>query len=129
MVTVNLWKTETNTYSIQFNKVDSKQRKEIYKIVQNWKQTACGFHKDGSEVFIFTKTLTEEENIYNFVKNLPFPVTEEKKSGETKIIKTKFNHTKRGRPLTSSKKHAKIKGQRSCSKCGQIGHNSRTCKG
>ena len=129
MVTVNLWKTETNTYSIQFNKVSPKQRKEIYKIVEDWKQIASGFHRDGSEVLIFSKTLETKENIYSFVKSMPFPVTEEKKSGELKTVKTKFNRTKRSKPLTKTKSSGKIKGKRSCSKCGQIGHNSRTCKG
>lgn len=128
MVTVNLWKTETNTYSIQFNKVSPKQRKEIYKIVEDWKQVASGFHRDGSEVLIFSKTLETKENIYSFVKSMPFPVTEEKKSGELKTVKTKFNRTKRSKPLTKTKSCGKIKGKRSCSKCGQIGHNSRTCR-
>lgn len=128
MVTANLWKIETNTYSIQVNKVKPKQRKEIKQMFKGWKETAVGFHRDGSQLFIFSKELTKDESIYKFAKQLPFPLTEEKKSGKTKPVKTQFNDTKRRKPLTSSKTCGKIKGVRSCSKCGAKGHNSRTCK-
>jgi len=36
MVTANLWKIETNTYSIQVNKVKPKQRKEIKQMFKGW---------------------------------------------------------------------------------------------
>jgi hypothetical protein len=57
----------------------------------------------------------EDESIYKFVKQLPFPLVEEKKNGELKTVKTQFNDTKKRKPLTSSKSHGKIKGSRSCS--------------
>lgn len=128
MVTANLWKIENNTYSIQFNKVNPKDKKVIFKLLNDWKETGIGFHKDGTELYIFSKTLLEEENIYNSLKHLPFPLTEEKKNGSIKTIKTKFKHTKRSTSLTKQEKSAKIKEGRSCSKCGRKGHNSRTCK-
>lgn len=128
MVTASLWKIESNTYSIQFNKVKPKERKVIFQLLKDWKQVANGYHRDGSELFILSKKVVEDENIYKTLKELPFPLTEEKKSGQVKTIKTQFNSTKTRKTLTSSKKHAKIRGQRSCSKCGQVGHNSRTCK-
>lgn len=128
MVTANLWKIETNTYSIQVNKVKPKERKEIKQLFKGWKETAVGFHRDGSQLFIFSKELSENENVYSFAKLLPFPLTEEKKSGQVKEIKTRFNDTKRRKTLTKTKTCGKIKGKRSCSKCGHVGHNSRTCK-
>jgi len=128
MVTANLWKIETNTYSIQVNKVKPKQRKEIKQMFKGWKETAVGFHRDGSQLFIFSKELAKDESIYKFAKQLPFPLIEEKKNGEEKPVKTQFNDTKTRKPLTSSKTYGKIKGVRSCSKCGAKGHNSRTCK-
>ena len=128
MVTANMWKVETNTYSIQFNNVKRKERKVILELLEDWEEKAIGFHPDGSELYIFSKKVSNNENIYSSLKKLPFPLTEERKNGSLKTIKTEFNRTKTRKNLTSSKKRAKIKGQRSCSKCGQAGHNSRTCK-
>ena len=128
MITANLWKIETNVYSIQINKVSAKHRKEIKQIFKGWKETAVGFHRDGSQLFIFSKELTKDESMYKFAKQLPFPLIEEKKSGEKKPVKTQFNSTKTRKPLTSTKTCGKIRGVRSCSKCGAKGHNSRTCK-
>lgn len=128
MVTASLWKIEADTYSIQFDKVKPKERKVIFQILKDWKEVATGFHRDGSELYILSKKIVEDENIYATLKQLPFPLTEEKKSGQRKTIKTQFNSTKTRKPLTKIKSCGKIKGKRSCSKCGQIGHNSRTCK-
>jgi hypothetical protein len=127
MVNATLWKTESDVYSIQFDRVKPKDKKEIKEIFKKWKQIASGFHRDGSELFIFSKKILENEDVYKFVKQLPYPVKEEKKNGETKVVKTQFNHTKSSKPLTSPKNHAKIAGGRTCSRCGQKGHNSRTC--
>ena len=128
MATGNLWKVESNIYSIQVSEINKKEKKEIKQIFKDWKETASGFHRDGSQLLIFSKELLEDENIYKFVKQLPFPLVEEKKNGELKTVKTRFSDTKTRKPLTSSKNHGKIKGSRSCSRCGQKGHNSRTCK-
>jgi hypothetical protein len=128
MVTANMWKVETNTYSIQFNNVKRKERKVILELLEDWEEKAIGFHPDGSELYIFSKKVSDNENIYSALKKLPYPLTEERKNGSLKTIKTEFNRTKTSKNLTSSKKRARIKGQRSCSRCGQIGHNSRTCK-
>lgn len=129
MITASLWKVEENTYSIQVNKVNPKHRNEIKQIFKDWRETAVGFHRDGLQLFIFSKKLLQDESIYKFAKQLPFPLTEEKKSGEIKPVKTSFNNTKTRKPLTSTSACGKIKGTRTCSKCGQKGHNSRTCKG
>ena len=128
MVTANMWKIETNTYSIQFNNVKPKERKVILNLLNDWEEKGVGFHPDGSELYIFSKKVSDNENIYSSLRNLPYPLTEERKNGSLKTIKTQFNSAKTRKTLTCSKKRAKIKGQRSCSRCGQIGHNSRTCK-
>ena len=128
MVTANLWKIENDKYSIQFNRVKPKERKVIFEMLKDWRKVGTGFHSDGSEIFILLKEATENENVYPTLKQLPFPLTEEKKSGKITTIKTRYNSTKTRRRLTKSENRGKIKGKRSCSKCGQIGHNSRTCK-
>lgn len=128
MVTANLWKIENDTYSIQFNKVRPKEKKLIFKLLSDWKETASGFHSDGSELLIFSKKVMSNENIYKSLKELPFPLVEEKKSGELKSVKTQYKDTKTSKGLTMPKKSAKIGGGRTCSRCGNKGHNSRTCK-
>jgi hypothetical protein len=40
MATGNLWKVETNTYSIQVSEIDKKEKKEIKQIFKDWKETA-----------------------------------------------------------------------------------------
>jgi len=128
MVTANMWKVETNKYSIQFNNVKRKERKVILDLLKDWEEKAVGFHPDGSELYIFSKKVSDNENIYNSLRKLPYPLTEERKNGSIKTIKTEFNDAKTRKALTSSKTCGKIKGVRSCSKCGAKGHNSRTCK-
>ena len=128
MVTANMWKVETNKYSIQFNNVKRKERKVILDLLKDWEEKAVGFHPDGSELYIFSKKVSDNENIYNSLRKLPYPLTEERKNGSIKTIKTEFNDAKTRKDLTSSKTCGKIKGVRSCSKCGAKGHNSRTCK-
>lgn len=128
MATASLWKVENNRYALQFNKVKPKERSVIFSLLKDWQETGSGFHRDGSQVLIFSKNLLEEENIYRFVRNLPFPLIEEKKTGEIKRIKTAARREDAKKSLTEQKKSAKIKGKRICSKCGEPGHNVRTCK-
>ena len=128
MATASLWKVENNRYALQFNKVQPKERGVIFNFLKGWQETGSGFHRDGSEIFIFSKNLVEDEDIYRFLKDLPFPLQEEKKSGESKKVKTAFIREKPKQPLTNAKGSAKIKGKRICSRCGAAGHNTRTCK-
>jgi len=128
METVSLWKVENNRYALQFNKVKPRERSVIFSLLKGWQETGSGFHRDGSEIFIFSKDLLEDEDIYRFVRELPFPIIEEKKSGESKRVKTAFRPEKIKPPLTNAKGSAKIRGQRICSQCGVAGHNVRSCK-
>lgn len=121
-----LWKTD-DKFVVQFDKVNSKDKKIIKKSFNEWSPSGSGFHKDGTEIFIFSHKNLDEEIVISLVKSLPFPFTEEKRNGTTRKIRTKC--TAKCKTLTSTEKPAKIKGKRSCSRCGQIGHNSRTCKG
>lgn len=119
-----MWKTEEK-FVVQFSHVKPREKKVIFNNLKDWSQTGSGFHKDGTEVFIFSNTMIDEHNALSLVKSFPFPFTEEKRNGTTRKIRTNYR-TERN-PLTSPEKPAKIKGKRSCSKCGQNGHNSRTC--
>lgn len=123
----SVWKADEK-FVVQFNDVKPKEKKLIFNNFQDWKQTGSGFQKNGAEVFIFSNSFYDEEKVMKLVKSLPFPFTEENRNGGSKKIRTQHNHTTEEQPLTSSKNHGKIKGSRSCSRCGQKGHNSRTCK-
>lgn len=128
MATASFWKVDENKYTIQFSKVKPKEKSTIFNLLNGWKEAGNGFHRDGTELFIFSKELLGDEDIYRFVKNMPFPVTEEKKNGESKKIKTLFRDTTKNKDLTSRKKYDKMSGGRICSQCGQAGHNKRTCR-
>ena len=123
LTSASFWKIESNKYAFQFNHVKPKDRKVIFTLFKGWETTASGFHKNGTELFIFSKSLLEDESIYKFAKNIPFPTSEQKKDGTMKPVKNGRN-----KALTKSKKSATIRKQRTCSLCGQKGHNSRTCK-
>lgn len=121
-----VWKEEEK-FVIQFNKVKPKERSLIFKKLTDWKETGSGFHKDGTEVYLFSNTMYDEEKVYSLVKSMPFPFTEEKRNGKICIIKTEYDRELKRRRLTEKKDRVKI-GGRTCSKCGVKGHNSRTCK-
>lgn len=124
----SLWKEEEK-FVIQFNKVKPKEKSLIFKTLTDWKKTGSGFHRDGTEVYLFSNTLYDEEKVFSLVKSLPFPFTEEKKNGQSKTIKTEYDREAKRQRLTEKANCAKIRGgKRSCSKCGAKGHNSRTCK-
>ena len=121
MANAKIWKTEEKKYSVQFDNVGPKERKTILTMFSTWREIGTGFHKDGTQVFIFSKQYSEEDSLRQFLKEIPFPVIEERKSGKIRRIKTKA-------PLTPPEKRAKISKGRTCSLCGEKGHNSRTCK-
>lgn len=124
----SLWKEEEK-FIIQFNKVKPKEKSLIFKTLTDWKESGSGFHKDGTEVYLFYNNLYDEEKVLSLVKSFPFPFTEEKKNGQTKAIKTEYDREQKRQRLTEKAKRVKIGGgKRSCSKCGAKGHNSRTCK-
>ena len=123
----SVWKEEEK-FVIQFNNVKPKEKRLISKTLNDWKESGSGFHRDGTEVLLFSSHLYDEERVYQLVKSMPFPFTEEKKNGQSKSIKTEYDRELKRRRLTEKKKRVKI-GGRTCSKCGEKGHNSRTCKG
>ena len=120
----SVWKADEK-FVVQFNKVKPKDKRIIDKTFQEWNPSGSGFHRDGTEVLIFSNSLLDEEKVFNLVKNMPFPFTEEKRNGTSKRIRTSYTGKQGG--LTGSTNNAKI-GGRTCSKCGIKGHNSRTCK-
>lgn len=123
----SVWKEEEK-FVIQFNNVKPKEKRLISKTLNDWKESGSGFHRDGTEVLLFSSRLYDEEKVYQLVKSMPFPFTEEKKNGQSKSIKTEYDRELKRRRLTEKKNRVKI-GGRTCSKCGVKGHNSRTCKG
>jgi len=124
MATGTIWKTD-DKYVVQFSEVKPKEKKVIFNNLQGWNQSGSGFHKDGTEIFLFNNKEENEKQIFSLIKNMPFPFFEEKKSGKLKKIRTK--HAEKP-DLTKKKSCVKIGGSRTCSKCGAKGHNSRTCK-
>lgn len=125
MASGSFWKNENN-YTVQFNNVTARDKKIISKTFNDWRETGNGFHKDGTEILLFSTQEQDEKKVISLVKEMPFPFTEEKKNGQSKKIRTKYAEKCKG--LTARKKCGKIGGSRTCSRCGIKGHNSRTCK-
>lgn len=121
----SLWKND-DQYVVQFNNVTPREKSFIKKNFNAWKESGNGFHKDGTEILLFSTKEQDEKEIFSLVKDMPFPFTEEKKNGQSKKIRTK--HIPKAKGLTTEKKRVKIGEGRTCSKCGIKGHNSRTCK-
>lgn len=130
MATGALWKVEDSRYFLQFNSVKPREKAVLFDLLKDWNKTGSGYHKDGTELLIFSKNV--EGDIYKFVKQLPFPLIEEKKSGQSIKIKTawtpgekilKKNFNKKEKTKAASKEA----GTRICSLCGDSGHNRRTC--
>jgi hypothetical protein len=121
----SLWKAEEK-FVIQFDNVKPKDKKVILNSLQGWRESGSGFHRDGTEILIFSNKALDENVVRSIVKNMPFPFTEEKNNGTSKKIRTCYKAKKDG--LTESQSRDKIAKGRACSKCGLKGHNSRTCK-
>jgi len=124
MATGTIWKTD-DKYVVQFNEVRPKEKRIIFNNLHDWNQSGSGYHKDGTEIFLFSSNDNDEKKIFSLIKDMPFPFFEEKKSGKIKKIRTK--HVVKT-DLTGKGSRGKIGGGRSCSRCGAKGHNSRTCK-
>jgi hypothetical protein len=123
----SIWKAD-DKFVIQFNNVKPREKPIIFNSLNGWSQSGSGFQKDGTEIFIFSNKTEDESKVFQIVKSFPFPFTEEKKNGESKKIRTQHNDKTKAQPLTRSPLRAKIGGGRTCSRCNQKGHNSRTCK-
>ena len=126
MAVGSIWRAD-NKIVVQFNQVKPKDKKIIKKAFEEWSPSGSGYHKDGTEVLIFSNKHIEEDKVIGLVKQMPFPFTQERHTGTSTKIHT--NHTTEQKGLTSIKNPDKIRGSRTCSKCGVKGHNSRTCKG
>ena len=122
----NVWKAEEK-FVVQFSNVKPKEKKIIMSSFQDWNKSGSGFHKDGTEIYLFSNTNLDERGVFSLVKNMPFPFTEEKKSGKTRQIRTK--HIAKQKSLTEKKNSDKVKIRKpsTCSRCGKLGHNSRRC--
>lgn len=127
MTTGKMWKVDENKYSIQFDNVHPKDKKIIKNILMGWNETGAGFHKDGSEILIFSRNIENEESLYKSLFAIPFPLVEEKKSGKILSIKTSASR-KQKKSLTDPFSGAKVRKPRTCARCGNNGHDTRTCK-
>ena len=127
-----LWKQEQDRFVVQLNNVKPKERKFIKEQFSDWNNTGHGTQKDGTEVFLYSKKAENESQIMTIVKSLPFPFVQENiKNGKIKKIKTCYDNPKlqnKLEGLTKSKSSDKIKRSRTCSRCGIVGHDMRTCK-
>lgn len=121
----SLWKNDDH-YIVQFNNVTPREKSFIKKNFNEWKEAGNGFHKDGTEILLFLSREQDEKKIFSLVKDMPFPFTEEKKNGQSKTIRTKYAGKRKG--LTAAKSCGKIRKARTCSKCGDSGHDSRNCR-
>ena len=110
------------TYRIQINDVGSKSDKKIMETLSDWALVAEFWYSNNNKKgFVFQKVFADQKAWKAWTKNYPYPLEEISSISnrvKTTTLGTGKVHKSRGRP----------KGRR-CGKCGEIGHNARTCKG
>lgn len=144
------WKTlinETHTYNMQFVSGSVRESKDILETLKDWRQSASGTKKDGSEILVFKKVFPDTNAWLDWAKTAPFIISEEDKDGDLKRLKTTVVLVDDGKrkckicgksghnsaTCAKNSKNAakvpvnKVKGKKICGFCGGVGHNKRTC--
>jgi hypothetical protein len=133
-----IWKTNSTTYNLQLKFRSNSEFQELDTYLKDWRQIGTGTNKTGDILNIFSRQFLEPKHWNMFAKTLPVVLHEIDRDGNKKPVKTAIVSKK----LRKSKKPAKIakvaktvkinkvpkQGGRICGKCGNAGHNVRTCK-
>jgi len=130
-----IWKTNSTTYNLQLKFKNSLEFKELDLFLKDWRQIGTGTNKTGDILNIFSREFLEPKLWNSFAKTLPVVLHEIDRDGNKKPVKTaviikKVRKNKKQAKPTKVVKVVKVakQGGRICGKCGNAGHNVRTCK-
>ncbi len=108
-------------YRIQLDHISVKSEKKILESLVSWENVGEMWYPDSElKGFIFQRIFPTEKDFRFWSKSYPYPI--QLLSSTTNTIQA----TKLG--SKQQKKSGRPKGRR-CGKCGEVGHNARTCKG
>lgn len=131
MLDAKAWKvtTEKNSpdcvYQMQVYGITPALRSKVEKVLSEWDIVGEG-SKKGKQVLIFSRNFKEQSRWLKWAKSFgAFNLVELDKNGEPK------KYVKIGVKASNAVeiKDTSGKGKRRCGKCGQTGHNARTCRG
>ena len=127
MLNSTCWKVKSEknsnsiTYNIQLSGIGRKQIKALLEVMSGWHKYAHGHNAKGLAVLLFRKSFESNYDWVKWARSFPYDLFEEKENGKVEKIKRyKSNKKVKTIPATMS-------GGRVCSKCGDKGHNRRTC--
>lgn len=124
MIEGYIWKTDSTTYNLQILSSSVSESKQIENLFKDWSQIGFGFCKNGELINIFSKRFEDPRILNNFVRTLPVDLTEYDRNGNQKKLKTAVvKNNKKNLKKDITKQTGRI-----CGKCGNRGHNIRTCK-
>lgn len=115
-------------YRMQVNGVNNKNQKKIFGALKGWNEAGYGYNsKTGKEFLFFSRDFGTTEKWLEWAKSFnSWKLDELDKNGEIKSY-VKIGLRPGQTPLIAEAP-AQIKGVRKCSKCGEPGHNARTCR-
>lgn len=133
-VTGQAWKitlekgTPHCVYRMQINGVTNKNEKQVSAAMKDWIDSGYGYNaKTGISTLFFSRDFGTTENWLEWAKAFRGFVLEEL-DRHGKIKKYVKIGLRPGQHSTSSEAPKTKKGVRKCSKCGEVGHNARTCR-
>jgi hypothetical protein len=115
-------------YRMQINGVTSKVKNQINNLMKGWSEAGYGYNsKTGKETLFFSRDFGDTDKWLDWAKDFKgFKLEELDRHGEVKkYVKIGLRP---GQDSTISEVPKTKKGVRKCSKCGEVGHNARTCR-
>lgn len=123
MIEGYIWKTDSITYNFQILSSSLSELKQIENLLKDWNQIGYGFTKNGETINIFSKQIEDPKSLSDFTKALPFCLFEYDRNGNQKQVRTSAIKHKKMKQNVTTKQVGRV-----CGKCGNRGHNIRTCK-
>lgn len=135
MIEATAWKTtlEKGTkrcvYRMEVKGVSKDTRKQINSALTGWRESGYGYNaRTGEEILFFSKDFGDTQKWMEWAKSFDaFVLKELDKNGDVKKYVRIGLKPGQVSSITGRKSSLK-KGTRSCSKCGESGHNARTCR-
>lgn len=119
-VKATAWKTtldkrsEECKYQIQITVDDGRVERKIEGMFEDWNSSGYGTHGSGSVMMLYSKDFGDAKKWLNWAKQFPYYLEELTQSDKIKV-------------LSWGRSEEEPKGKRRCRKCGNFGHNQKTC--
>lgn len=128
MISAVAWRVKTQnpsdfSYRLQVEDITPKNKTKLFKALEGWKQSGVIIDpNENTNDFIFVRAFQSDSEWLSWAAGFPYEISEMSRTGSTRPLK-KANKSKK----VSITKGGNVRKRTTCSKCGQIGHNARTC--